>query len=168
MFGQLRRQVRRKRRRQALLLLAAGLLVLAIHLPGLRMLAAGPADLYTLGTDGLEGRYVAARVDIIYDWYAETVRQDNNGGQYTLRREYIIPVGDSGYMGMEVLSPQLADAEAVLSSTGAVMAGTARVNRSFPMGAVPSWFSWEAVGCFVCSMVLLSKSKKKRAICRSP
>lgn len=126
MFQHLRRQLRHRKRLQALALLAAGLLVLAIHLPGLRMLAAGPADLYTLGTDGLEGQYVAARVDIIYDWYAETVRRDNNGGEYTLRREYIIPVGDSGYMGMEVLSAQLADAEAVLNSTGAVMAGTAQ------------------------------------------
>ena len=124
MFQQLRRQVRRQKRLRALALLAAGLLLLAFHLPGLRLLAGGPADLYALDAGSLEGRYVAARVDIIYDWYAETVQQ-NRGGEHRLRREYIIPVGRSEYMGMDLPAAQLPAAEAVLASTGAVLHGSA-------------------------------------------
>lgn len=125
MFRQLKKKIRRRKRLKAFVFLAAAALLLALHFPGLRMLAAGPVDLYTQDVDGLEGRYVAARVDIIYNWYAETVQHSSNGARRTIRREYIIPVGSSEYMGMELPGTQLTDAEAVLASTSAVQQGSA-------------------------------------------
>lgn len=125
MFQQLRRKMRRGRLVHAAVLLAAALLVLAFYAPGLALLLRGPADLYTLEPDQLVGSYAAARVDIIYDWYAETVRGDGTDQEETLHREYIIPVGADAYMGMEVPARQLPQAEAVRESTQAVMRGRA-------------------------------------------
>ena len=86
--------------------------------------AGRPADLYTLDPAELEGRYVAARVDLIYALYAETVRGRGDRAQ-TVRREYIIPVGQDAFMGMEVTSGQIPAAQAVLETTAAVMRGEA-------------------------------------------
>lgn len=95
MFRQLQRSVRRKKLVRAAVLFALALLLLALFAPGLAAMVRGPADLYAADIDGLDGRYVAARVDIIYDWYAETVRRDSTGAEQTVRRNYIIPVGSS-------------------------------------------------------------------------
>lgn len=126
MMEQLRRRVRRRKLlpAAALFLLAAGLLLWLA--PGLAALLRGPADLYALDSAAtLEGRYVAARVDIIYDWYAEAVARSAAGREQTLRRSYIIPVGASSFMGLDLPAAQLDEAEAVLSSTAAVMSGRA-------------------------------------------
>ena len=83
MFRQLQRSVRRKKLVRAAVFFALALLLLALFAPGLAAMVRGPADLYAADIDGLEGRYVAARVDIIYDWYAETVRRDSTGAEQT-------------------------------------------------------------------------------------
>ena len=125
MFRQLQRSVRRKKLVRAAVLFALALLLLALFAPGLAAMVRGPADLYAADIDGLEGRYVAARVDIIYDWYAETVRRDSTGTEQTVRRNYIIPVGSSQFMGLDVDTARLGEAQAVLASTAAVMEGRA-------------------------------------------
>ena len=116
MFRQLQRSVRRKKLVRAAVLFALALLLLALFAPGLAAMVRGPADLYAADIDGLEGRYVAARVDIIYDWYAETVRRDSTGTEQTVRRNYIIPVGSSQFMGLDVDTARLGEAQAVLAS----------------------------------------------------
>ena len=125
MFRQLQRSVRRKKLVRAAVFFALALLLLALFAPGLAAMVRGPADLYAADIDGLEGRYVAARVDIIYDWYAETVRRDSTGAEQTVRRNYIIPVGSSQFMGLDVDTARLGEAQAVLASTAAVMEGRA-------------------------------------------
>lgn len=123
MIRQLTRRIRRRMLVRAAVLLAAAAVLLALFAPELGMLAA-PADLYTLDPAELEGRYVAARVDLIYALYAETVRGRGDRAQ-TVRREYIIPVGQDAFMGMEVTSGQIPAAQAVLETTAAVMRGEA-------------------------------------------
>lgn len=125
MIRQLTKGIRRRRLFHAAVRLVIAAVMLAVLAPDLSRLVRGPADLYTLDPAGLEGQYVSARVDIIYGWYAETVRASGTDREQTVRREYIIPVGSAEYMGMEVHSQQFAAAQAVLDTTDAVLHGTA-------------------------------------------
>ena len=125
MFQQLQRKMQRRRYLRALIPLAMSVLLFVLFAPGLALLARGPVDLYALDAGSLEGSYVAARVDIIYQWYAEAVRDSGTENEQTIRREYVIPAGRDGYMGMVVPARQLPQAEAVLRSTQAVRQGQA-------------------------------------------
>lgn len=126
MFAQLTRGIRRRRLAAAAVLLAAALLLLMVCAPGLALLIRGPRDLYTLDESALSGEYVCARVDIIYNWYAETVRDGDSADQQTVGREYIIPVGSQSFMGMALPARQLPQAQAVMDATQAVMNGQAQ------------------------------------------
>ena len=116
MLEHLRRATARKKLTLAGILLLIAALITFRYWAGFAALVQGPQDLYTLDVDSLEGRYVAARVDIIYDWYAESVRRGDET-ETPVRREYIIPVGSFSFMGMDVPSDRFDEADAVLDST---------------------------------------------------
>ena len=116
MLEHLRRATARKKLTLAGILLLIAALITFRYWAGFAALVQGPQDLYTLDVDSLEGRYVAARVDIIYDWYAESVRRGDET-ETPVRREYIIPVGSFSFMGMDVSSDRFDEADAVLDST---------------------------------------------------
>ena len=69
----------------------------------------------------LEGQYVAADLDTLFDYYAETVQSQSSGRDKTVSREYILPIyttdDDVYYVGVEVKTNKMADAEAVLDDT---------------------------------------------------
>lgn len=116
MLEHLCRATARKKLTLAGILLLIAALITFRYWAGFAALVQGPQDLYTLDVASLEGRYVAARVDIIYDWYAESVRRGDET-ETPVRREYIIPVGSFSFMGMEVPSDRFDEADAVLDST---------------------------------------------------
>lgn len=122
MLEQLRIEAGRKKLHRALFLLVIALVVAVWYSPGYLTLLRGPADLYSLDAGELEGRYVAARIDIIYDWYAESIRRGDET-ETPIHREYIIPAGSTSFMGVEIPAAQFDQAGAVLDSTRAVRGG---------------------------------------------
>lgn len=109
---------------QAGILMLVALVLLLVYGRGFLMLLQGPADLYALDARELEGRYVAARVDIIYDWYAESIRHGDETGT-PVRREYVIPAGSSAFIGADLSAEQFEAAQAVLDATLAAQQGQA-------------------------------------------
>ena len=107
---------------QAAILMLVALVLLVVYGRGFLMLLQGPADLYTLDARELEGRYVAARVDIIYDWYAESIRHGDET-ETPVRREYVIPAGSSAFIGADIPAGQFDDAQSVLDATLAAQQG---------------------------------------------
>lgn len=122
MLEQLRIALARKKIFRAGLLMLIAMIATVNFWPGYVTLLQGPQDLYTLDTGDLEGRYVAARIDIIYDWYAESVRRGDDSGT-PVQREYIIPAGGSSFIGLEISSDLFDAAGAVMDDTLAVQKG---------------------------------------------
>lgn len=122
MLEQLRIAMARKKLRRAGLLMLTAVIATFNFWPGYLTLLRGPQDLYTLDAGDLEGRYVAARIDIIYDWYAESVRQEDDFAT-PVQREYIIPAGESSFIGLELSSDLFDAAEAVTNHTVGVQIG---------------------------------------------
>ena len=75
----------------------------------------------TLTLATLQGGYVKADVTTLVDYYAQTVRSESSKKDTIASREYLMPVslqnGDLIYMGLEVPSSLMDDAEAVLADT---------------------------------------------------
>lgn len=122
MLEQLRLAMAQKKLRRAGLLMLTAVIATFNFWPGYLTLLQGPQDLYTLDAGDLEGRYVAARIDIIYDWYAESVRRGDDSGT-PVQREYIIPAGESAFIGLELPSDLFDAAEVVTNHTVGVQIG---------------------------------------------
>lgn len=105
------------------LALAAVWLVLSVVLaayiwPSLYLLIRGPQDLYSLTTDQLDGAYVSADIQVVYDWYAETVQQyGSDPDTTTLSREYLVPTADGYILGVQVPASMIPTAESVMEDT---------------------------------------------------
>lgn len=122
MLEQLRIAMARKKLRRAGLLMLTAVIATFNFWPGYVTLLQGTQDLYTLDAGDLEGRYVAARIDIIYDWYAESVRRGDDSGT-PVQREYVIPAGESSFIGLEISSDLFDAAGTVMDNTLAVQKG---------------------------------------------
>ncbi len=100
-----------------LILLAAGIFLLIQGAPGALLLLKGPADLDTIPVDQLEGQYVRTDVAIVMDWYAYTEKKSDSGKKTTTSKEYIIPVGEAEYMGLQLPAGKLDQADALIDAT---------------------------------------------------
>lgn len=101
----------------ALILLVAGAFLLVQGVPGVLLLLKGPKDLDTLPVDQLEGQYVRTDVAIVMDWYAYTEKQSESGKKTTTSKEYIIPVGESEYIGLQLPAGKIDEADALIDAT---------------------------------------------------
>lgn len=116
MLQQLKKKIMPSKLIPALVLLV-GVLALTVYLlPSIRLLLQGPQPLYDLSVSELEGAYVEADVDMLIDWYAETVQSKSGSPDKTTHREYLMPVLD-GIIGLEVPAVKMSDAEAVMEAT---------------------------------------------------
>lgn len=103
---------------RALLPALPGLLLLVVLAPALAQLFAGPRDLYALSADELEGAYVGAQIDTIWDWYADTVSTASDGSQRIVAREYLVPLADGQtFIGVRVSAARIATGDHVLEQT---------------------------------------------------
>lgn len=81
---------------------------LAVGGPGILNMAKGPVPLYEYYGDELVGRYVAADVYVVYDWYAETTsRREGSRLETTKSRDFIIDANDLEYIALEVPAADL-------------------------------------------------------------
>lgn len=102
-----------------ILLLIPAVLFAAVFWSSARLLVQGPADLYALGADDLEGTYAGAEITTIYDYYADTIKEDENGEEL-VAREYLVPVGDgSVFIGVQVDADKIDAGDAVMQETWA-------------------------------------------------
>lgn len=86
--------------------------------PCLWQLVRGPQDLYDLPPSELKGAYVAANIDTIWDWYADTVAAGADGRDTVTARCYLVPLGDGKtFMGIMVPAGQIAAGDQVLEQT---------------------------------------------------
>lgn len=118
LLKRLRRRVFLARLPGILAVLLPALVLGAVLAPALGQLVQGPQDLYSLDPAALEGRYAAANIDTIWDWYADTVVTGKNGQSRTVAREYLVPLGDGrSFIGVEVPAEQIAAGDRVLEQT---------------------------------------------------
>ena len=80
---------------------------------------------WILALTELAGQYVEAEVEVrIYSGYAYTERTNESTNHSTItEREYIIPVGDAGYMGFAVDAEYIDTADALLDALYAMLTG---------------------------------------------
>ena len=77
----------------------------------------GPKDLWSLSADELQGKYVTAEIDFIYDWYAYTESTNSSTNRSTVtEKEYIIATQDA-VLGVAVPSSMIRDADKVLDDS---------------------------------------------------
>ena len=104
------------------LILVAGLLWLSAF--GAFKIIRGPKPMDSLALTELAGQYVEAEVEVIYSGYAYTERTNESTNHSTItEREYIIPVGDAGYMGFAVDAEYIDTADALLDASYAMLTG---------------------------------------------
>lgn len=116
MIQQLKKKMMPSKLIPALIVLAAALALTVYVAPSILLLIRGPVDLYSLHIDEMEGAYVEADVDMLIDWYAETVQSKSGSPDKTTHREYLMPVLD-GIIGLEVPAVKMSDAKAVMNAT---------------------------------------------------
>lgn len=116
MIQQLKKKMMPSKLIPALIVLAAALALTVYVAPSILLLIQGPQDLYSLSVNDLEGAYVEADVDMLIDWYAETVQSKKGSPDKTTHREYLMPVQD-GIIGLEVPAIKMSDAKAVMNAT---------------------------------------------------
>ncbi|WP_455502028.1 DUF6709 family protein [Gemmiger sp.] len=91
--------------------------------PGLIKLVRGPAYIEPMDDNdlsALQGRYLAADVDTLIDYYAETVTSESGKRGQVTSRDYVMPINtpdQTVYIGVEIPKSKLADAEAVVADT---------------------------------------------------
>ncbi len=78
------------------------LLLLAVVGTSLIKFTQGPQDLNSLSVDELDGAYVEADIGFIIDVFAEYTEERTSGATSTIKEYYIIPIGESEYMGLGV------------------------------------------------------------------
>ena len=101
----------------AVILLIPTCLFVGVFWSSARFLVQGPADLYALDARDLDGAYARADITTIYDWYADTVSEDEDG-QEVVAREYLVPVGDGSiFIGVQVDADKIGAGDAVLQQT---------------------------------------------------
>lgn len=106
-----------------LILGVASIALLVVAAPFFLALLSGPQAFDPYECDdptALEGQYITAELDTLFDYYAETVESQDNRPNKTISREYILPLytaDDVYYVGVEVKSDKMPDAEAVLDDT---------------------------------------------------
>ena len=97
MYRILRAESLRAVRIRIILLAALTVALLGVSGSGLLRLIAGPADLYSLGTGELKGKYVsfdASRVIVA----CASLSTSSDSGKTVLETYYLLPVGDGQYM----------------------------------------------------------------------
>ena len=118
MLEQLKRKTMPGKLALAAVWLVLGGVLFAYLFPSLRLLIRGPQDFYALTTDQLEGSYVSADIEVVYDWYAETVQQHGSDPDTTtLSREYLVPTSDGNVLGVQVPASMIPTAESVMEDT---------------------------------------------------
>lgn len=118
MLEQLKRKTMPGKLAAAVVWLVLGVLLAAYLWPSLHLMIQGPRDLYSLTVDQLEGAYVSADIQVIYDWYAETVQQHGSDpNTTTLSREYLVPTADGHILGVQVPASMIPTAESVMEDT---------------------------------------------------
>lgn len=118
MLEQLKRKTMPGKLALAAVWLVLGGVLFAYLLPSLLLLIRGPQDFYALTTDQLEGSYVSADIEVVYDWYAETVQQHGSDPDTTtLSREYLVPTSDGNVLGVQVPASMIPTAESVMEDT---------------------------------------------------
>lgn len=102
---------------------AVGCVFIAMQITSFRTLIGGKKNLDELYADQIhDAMYVEGTVWGIYDQYAETT--DYDGGRLTaISKEYIIPVGESEYMGMLVLPEYYDRCDALIDETWEYLEG---------------------------------------------
>lgn len=100
-----------------LIFLALGVVMLVLGGPGLLLLLGGPKDLDSVPVDQLEGQYVRTDMAIVMDWYAYTEEKSSSGTRRTTAKEYVIPVGEREYMGVELPASKISQADALIDAT---------------------------------------------------
>ena len=102
-----------------LVTLVGGAVFLAMRVPGVVMLAKGPAYLDDVPVEELEGKYVTADVEYILDWFAYT---ESSKGAVT-EKEYIIPVGTQEFMALVLDGKMVEQGEALMNDTADYLNG---------------------------------------------
>lgn len=113
-----------------IIVLAVASIACAVYFgPSFIMMVQGPTYFEPLDDNeisALQGKYLAAYVDTIIDYYAETVRSETGKLDVTTSRDYIMPInttdGYTVYVGLEVPKSKLADADAVVDDTAVYLA----------------------------------------------
>ena len=91
--------------------------------PGLVKLVQGPVYIEPMQDNdlsALQGQYLAADVDTLVDYYAETVIGGYGKRGQVTSRDYVMPINTADktvYIGVEIPKSKLADAEAVVADT---------------------------------------------------
>lgn len=101
------------------------LLLLAVVGTSLMKFIQGPQDLYSLSVDELDGAYVEADIGFIIDVFAEYTEERASGATSTQKEYYIIPIGESEYMGLGVERVDTGKASQIADETYDYITGAA-------------------------------------------
>ncbi|RHN01371.1 DUF6709 family protein [Dielma fastidiosa] len=99
-----------------LICFVVGLVLLGIGAPSAITVLSGGTDINRVPVNELEGKYVSAEITFIMNSYAYTERRSSGKSKVTAK-EYIIPVGQAEYMGIEVPAKFVDQADALLRAT---------------------------------------------------
>lgn len=107
-------------------ILILGIIVLLIFIPispCLVILAKGKVDFYSLTIDELNNAYVDADITFVYGSFANYTETENDMTR-TVKRLYIIPVGEYEFMGLEVPGDDISAADTLYYETYEIINGT--------------------------------------------
>ena len=94
----------------------------------------GPADIYSLPVEDLKGSYVDAELYAIVDLFAEYTEKSKSGIETVTQQYFIIPVGESEYIGVMVPQRDLTMANRICDETFEyVMGDRAELTTTMPV-----------------------------------
>ena len=117
MFTEMQKAIMKKIRTRVIVCGVALIILLVLFSSSFINLILGPADLYSLSLDELEGAYVEADVGVIIDVFAEYTEKEKSGRETTIKEYYVVPVGDAEFFGMGFKQNELRTAQKISAET---------------------------------------------------
>lgn len=109
-------------------------ILLAVTGNSLLKMIQGPVDLYSLSAKDLKGSYVDAELYAIVDLFAEYTEKSKSGIETVTQQYFIIPVGESEYIGVMVPQRDLTMANRICDETFEyVMGDRAELTTTMPV-----------------------------------
>jgi hypothetical protein len=124
MLVQLKKQAITSTIKRILICAAITLISLLISYDSLTKFIEGPKDLYALDVKDLPKTYVTGDINAILGNFAEYYEENEDGTENVTNNYYIIPVGESEYIGLEVSKSDFGIADQILEETMNYIDGT--------------------------------------------